>query len=397
MTEQTSRRASPWSSPRTVNLGVVLRTVCAAPGPLSRAAVAAATGMTRATAARLVDELLAGGLLDEGERIAPVSRGRPATPLLPGSSWAALGLQVDAGLLAARVVDLRGRVVAERVEDGDFVGSDPVATLTRLGALTTGLLARSSAGLRLVGAGLALPGIVDADAGVLLRAPNLGWSDLRPADVLDLPADLVPVLGNEADLAARTVAESAPGRAGAHRDFVYLSGQIGIGGAAVLGGQVMAGTSGWAGEMGHVCVDPDGPACRCGSTGCLEQYAGRSALLAAAGLPRNAEPGDLLDRAADGDPAVRRAVDDAARALGVALAGVVNVLDIPTVVLGGHLGELGELLCPRLEEHLARRVLSARWRRPRVDAVVAAPAAGATGAALRALGDVVADPAAWLA
>ncbi|MGY1602253.1 ROK family protein [Geodermatophilus sp. SYSU D00815] len=409
MTEQLSRR----SSPRAANLGVVLRTVCAAAGPLSRADVAAATGTTRATASRLVDELLAAGLLDEGERIAPLRRGRPATPLLPGSSFAALGLQVDAGLLAARVLDLRGRVVAERVEDGDFVASDPVPTLARLGALAGGVLAGLPAGLRLVGAGLALPGIVDADTGVLLRAPNLGWSDLRPADHLALPAGLalpdglappdglalpaglVPVLGNEADLAARTVAESAPGRAGAHRDFVYLSGQIGIGGATVLGGQVMAGTSGWAGEMGHVCVDPDGPACRCGSTGCLEQYAGRRALLSAAGLPRDAEPHDLAERAAEGDPAAGRALDDAARALGIALAGVVNVLDIPTVVLGGHLGELGELLGPRLEEHLARRVLSARWRRPRVDAVVAAPAAGATGAALRALAGVVADPAAW--
>jgi predicted NBD/HSP70 family sugar kinase len=392
--EETGARQS---SLRSSNLALVLRTVCAADGPLSRADVAVRTQTTRATAARLVDELVAGGLLDEGERLALPRRGRPATPLLPGGRIGALGLQVDAGLLAARVLDLRGRVVAERVEEDDLVGSDPARTLARLGALTTALLAGLPAGLRLVGGGLALPGLVDVGRELLLRAPNLGWSDVPAVDLLaaHLPDGLRPVLGNEADLAARTVAETAPGRPGPLRDFLYLSGQIGIGGAAVLGGRVMTGSAGWAGEVGHVCVDPEGPACRCGSTGCLEQYAGRHALLAAAGLPLDTPPVEVVARAGDAD--VRRALDAAARALGVAVAGVVNVLDLPAVVLGGHLAALAEPLRPRLEELLGRRVLSARWRRPVVEAVTGPPAAGATGAALRALGDVLADPVRRLA
>jgi predicted NBD/HSP70 family sugar kinase len=386
------------SSVRAANLALVLRTVCAAAEPPSRADVAGATGMTRATAARLADELVAGGLLDEVERAPTARPGRPATPLAPGARYAALGLQVDAGLLVARALDLRGRVVAERVEEGDFVGSPPGPTLERLSTLARRLLADLPPQLRLVGAGLALPGIVDVAGGLLLRAPNLGWSDERPGEVLaaTLPAHLVPVLGNEADLAARTVAETAPGRSGAHRDFLYLSGQIGIGGAAVLGGRVMTGSSGWAGEVGHVCVDPAGPACRCGSTGCLEQYAGRDALLAAAGLPRGTAPAALAAAAVRGEPAALQALDTAAWALGIALAGALNLLDIPAVVLGGHLAELGDQLCPRVEEHLARRVLSARWRRPAIAAAAGGPGAGATGAALRAFDAVLSGPAAWL-
>ena len=393
--EQTGARQSTL---RATNLALVLRTVCAAPDQVSRADVAGATGMTRSTAARLVDELVAGGLLDEAERVGLPRRGRPATPLVPGAGLAALGLQVDAGLLAARVLDLRGRVVAEHVEEGDFVASDPGTTLARLGRLTADLTGALPADLRLVGTGLALPGIVDIQAGVLLRAPNLGWSDVRPADLLDahLPTASPVVLGNEADLAARTVAETAPGRPGRHRDFVYLSGQIGVGGAAVLDGRVMAGSSGWAGEMGHVCVDPAGPACRCGSTGCLEQYAGRHALMTAAGLPPDAGPEQLRRRAAAGDPAAVGAVDTAIRALAVALAGVVNVLDIPTVVLGGHLGQLADLLGPPLQAQLAERVLSARWRPPTIEAADNTEAPGATGAALRALADVVTAPDRWL-
>ena len=103
----------------------------------------------------------------------------------------------------------------------------------------------------------------------------------------------------------------------------------------------------------------------------------------------------MVARAGDAD--VRRALDAAARALGVAVAGVVNVLDMPAVVLGGHLAALAEPLRPRLEELLGRRVLSAQWRRPVVEAVTGPPAAGATGAALRALGDVLADPVRRLA
>ncbi|WP_029432110.1 ROK family transcriptional regulator [Blastococcus sp. URHD0036] len=395
---EAAQQGARQSTLRASNLGLVLRTVCAADRPPSRADVAARTGMTRATAARLVDALVAGGLLAEGERDPLPRRGRPGTPLLAGGRVAALGLQVDAGLLAARVLDLRGRVLAERLEDGDWVGSEPGPTLERLGRLAATVLAGVPAGVRLAGAGLALPGIVDAGRGVLLRAPNLGWHDVAPAAVLapSLPAGLHPLLGNEADLAARTVAETAPGRAGPHRDFLYVSGQIGVGGAVVLDGQVMRGSAGWAGEVGHVCVDPAGPACRCGSTGCLEQYAGRHALLAAAGLPRDASPEVLLDNAAAGDPRAGAALDGARRALAIALAGVLNVLDIPTVVLGGHLGRLAAVLRPGLEDDLAVRVLSARWRRPRIEAAGADAAPAATGAALHTLAGVLADPVGWL-
>src|SRR4051794_15882318 len=386
------------STLRESNLSLVARAIFGASAPIARAGVAARTAMTRSTVSRLVDDLVAAGVVAELEPTTVTRPGRPATPLVPGTSLAALGLQVNASYLAARLVDLRGRVVAERVEYDDLVGCDPRATLERLGALSRQVLA-DGGGIRLVGAGLAVPGIVASGSGRLLRAPNLGWSDLVPAELMGAEATggLPLRVGNEADLAALTVAQLAPGRPGRLADFVYLSGEIGIGGAAVLDGRVMTGRHGWAGEIGHVCVDPDGPACRCGSTGCLEQYAGRHALLRAAGLPLDATPRDLAARATEGDAAAHAALDTAAWALGVALAGVVNVLDIPTVVLGGSLGELAGLLGPRVEEHLGRRVLSARWRRPTIEPADNAPAAGATGAALRALGDVLADPGRWLA
>ncbi|WP_368861168.1 ROK family protein [Frankia sp. AgB32] len=385
---------------RESNLALVARTVAAAaPTHYSRADVAAATSMTRATASRLVDELVAGGVVDELDRPAP-RRGRPATPLTLGSRIAALGLQIDAGFLAARVVNLRGEVLAEWVERVDVAALGPLTALRRLDAGGGDVLRRLPPGTGLVGARLALPGIVAVADGLLLRAPNLGWSDVRPADVLDTGtfADLTLTIGNEADLAARTVAERAPGQPGALPDFIYLSGEIGIGGAVVRDGTVITGPHGWAGEIGHVCVDPNGPSCPCGSTGCLERYAGRHTLLAAAGLPATAHPELLRDRVRAGDPTAGHAVAAAARALGVALASVINMFDVPTVVLGGHLGQIADLLCADLDEALRTRVLSARWVMPKIIAAGpgAAPgASGASGAAFAELATVIADPARW--
>ncbi len=387
------------SSLRASNLSLVARTVCASPEPISRAGVAKRTSMTRSTASRLADDLVAAGLHDELERAGTTGPGRPATPLVAGGGVAALGLQVNAGFLAARVVSLRGDVIGEHIEVDDLVGSPPVPTLERLAAIARDVLDGMPSGVRLVGGGLALPGVVSTDTGTLLLAPNLGWADLRPVE--HLPGDLLPAgagvlrVGNEADLAARTVAEETPGRPGPVRDFVYLSGEIGIGGAVVLDGRVMTGQHGWAGEIGHVTVDPDGPACPCGSTGCLERYAGRHAILDAAGMDRDSTAADIATAAASGDARATEALGRAARALGIAVAGVLNVLDIPAVVLGGHLGQIADLLRPELERQLRTRVMSARWAAPTIVPAPVDLAPGATGAAMLELSLVLDQPALW--
>jgi predicted NBD/HSP70 family sugar kinase len=384
---------------RARNLSVVLRAVLGSAAPPTRADVAAATSMTRATVSRLVESLVAAGVLTELDQVTDGRRGRPGTPLAANPDrFVALGLQVNVGYLCALVVDLRGEVVAERLEQRDLHGSRPRAVLSRLARTAGSLLADLPGDRVVVGAGLALPGIVSTESGTLLRAPNLGWSDVDVTDLLR-PADLggAPLeVGNEADLASATVSLERPGRPGQLTDFVYLSGEIGIGGAVVLGGRPMPGRHGWAGEVGHVTVDPSGPACACGSTGCLEMYAGKQAVLDAANLPVGTTGPDLAERVVEGDAAATAAVDRAAWALGTALSAVVNVVDVPVIVLGGHLREIAHLLRPGMEQVLGRRVLSAAWAPPRVEAAATHAAPGALGAAYRQLERLVDDPAPWL-
>jgi len=389
---------------RDQNLAVVATLAFAADEPVSRAAIAAASGLTRSTVSRLVDELLAGGVLRELPRQV-AGRGRPATPLAPArGTLVGLGLEVSPSYLGARLVDLSGDVVAERVLPAHLERSDAPEVLGRLGRLAAHVLAESADDwTALAGVRLAVPGLVDS-AGRVLRAPNLGWREVSPTDHLDAAALAVagghsgppPAVGvgNEADFAALAHALDAPGRPAGSANFFYVSADIGIGGACVVDGVPARGRHGWAGEIGHTLVDPAGPQCTCGARGCLEQYAGRDALLAAAGLDLETTA-EALARAARTPGRAQEAVAQAGRALGVAISNVVNLIDVDDVVLGGQFVPLVPALRPALEEELRRRVLAAPW----LD-VTLRPGEGGlpalTGAAFAALGDVVAGPSAWL-
>ena len=279
------------STLRTANLALVARRVLSSPEPVSRADVAAATGMTRSTASRLADDLVAAGILAELDPAPATGPGRPAVPLAPPrGTFMALGLEVNAVHMAVRAIDLSGQVLAEHVVVDDFAGSDPAEVLPRLAALTTDVLALDAVRrARKVGVALALPGLVYHDR--LLRAPNLAWRDLAPAPLLAdalAPDSLDLHLGNEASFGALTAGRTRPAGPYSTPSCIYLSGEIGIGAALVREGRLVEGDHGFAGEIGHIQVDPDGPECTCGNRGCLERYAGRRLILAAAGLPTTA-------------------------------------------------------------------------------------------------------------
>jgi predicted NBD/HSP70 family sugar kinase len=345
------------------NLGLVLEQIATGHGR-SRAQIAHATGLTRSTVSAQVDELIALDLVSE---LAPDrgSRGRPASPLvLNPNGPAGLGIEVNVDYISACVVDLTGAVRARRTEIRDNRVGTPRTGLRRAQRLAEAVLAEVD--LTIAGATLALPGLVDG-AGVLRRAPNLPrWENVDCSRVLGAALGLPVAVDNEANLAA--LAELWFG--GAPQDFVLVSGEIGVGAGIVLGGRLFRGTRGLAGELGHVVVDPAGPVCGCGARGCLEQVAGQEALirnakLAGAISTSTAEPDGAVAQlealAMAGERRVRRMLSEAGTALGVALSDAVNVLDVPTVVLGGIYARLGPWLTESLSAELDGRVISRRW------------------------------------
>jgi predicted NBD/HSP70 family sugar kinase len=340
------------------NRSLVLRTVVD-DEPVSRARVAARTGLTRGTVSSLVEELLTAGLL--AELTAPRgATGRPASPLqLNRAGPAGLGVEIGVDTVAACVVDLSGTVRARSTARSDHRDRPPSAGLAAVAALVVEVVAEAAGqGLVPAGVGVALPGVLAG--GVLERAPNLPrWQDVdvvaQVGEVLGPVVGDVPVTaGNEADLAA--LAEQWAGTGSG--DFLYVSGGIGVGAGIVLDGRLFRGAGGRAGELGHVVVDPAGPPCSCGGRGCLERAAGLEALCHAAGVT---DLDALATAAARDDPTAVAALTAGGRALGVALAGALNLLDVPAVVLGGGYPRLGPALRAAVADELDRRLV---WRSP---------------------------------
>lgn len=387
------------ASLRSRNLALAASSVFASHDPIARVDVAKATGMTRSTASRLVDELVAHGILLESAPVYSHKAGRPAVPLSPArGTYFGLGLEVNVAHLAARLIDLQGRLVATEDVNQDFVNSSPEQVLGQLAELATLCLKALPAGASLVGIQVAVPGLVDPTTNLLLRAPNLQWRDVDILGGLSqhglcAVGDTFSSVMNEADCAALLASRQAPGRNADPDTFLYLSGEVGIGSAVILDGRLARGRHGWAGEIGHTCIDPQGPRCGCGATGCLEQYAGSTALLEAAGVTSAQQ---LRHQLADGNPQALEAIDTAARALGLAIANACNLLDISTVVLGGELSSYADYYEPAILEALDQRLLTRPFTEPRVLSMAPEHAAPALGAAHVAVERLIEDPARWM-
>ncbi|NYI06610.1 ROK family transcriptional regulator [Allostreptomyces psammosilenae] len=412
-------KASPKASKESMrghNLRLVLAGIREA-GHTSRSALAKRTGLTKATVSTLVEQLVAGGVVRESQDSGTGRVGRPATVLrLDTTTYIGLGAEINVDYSAACAVDLGGSVRASRLVSADNRGSTPSQALHRVAELAMEVARQVTAeGLEPVAATLVLPGPVSS--GILRQAPNLGWEMVRAEALFGqvmgarrVGGRALPVSAeNEADLAG--LAEL---RTGAVRDlesFLYVSGEVGIGASLVVRGRVFTGYGGYAGELGHVPVSADGPLCRCGARGCLEQYAGQEALLRAAGLAADEAAraagtvlgggGDglrlLIERAQAGDGAVVAALGDAGQVLGMALAGVVNMLSPQAVVLGGIYAELAPWMAPRVNEELKARVVSRTWEDGRLRISELGGLAAVRGAALHSLSAVTENPAAFLA
>lgn len=388
------------------NLSLVLRAVRdeGEAGEATRAGVSARVGLTRAAVSSLVEQLLETGFVTESGKTFSGQAGRPGTALKVARTGAAgLGVEVNIDYVSVCVVDLAGTGRVRQTEHLDNRGAPPEEVLARAAGIAARTLdSAREQDLYPVGTALALPGLVSG--GSVRQAPNLGWNQVAAEDLFaDALAGLAPGTAalpvrseNEANLAA--LAELWFGGLGTIRSFLYLTGEIGVGGALVLDGELLRGAHGFAGEIGHVVVDPTGPECRCGSRGCLEQYAGQSALLRAAGIDTEGAAGvmELERRAGAGDPASLAAVAGAGRMLGQVLSGAVNLFDPDAVVLGGIYRGLMPWLSPPADSELTDRVVSGLWSRGggRLRASSVAGDA-ARGAAALVVQDVLADPAAY--
>lgn len=338
------------------NLSVVLRLVHRT-GGMSRAQLTRATGLNRSTIAALAGELVDRRLVVEVEPDSSGQVGRPSPIVLPNPNAVALAVNPEIDAIKVGVVGLGGKVIkSTRHPTPQRATAGQVVAICA--EVIEGMRPELDAGRRTVGIGVAVPGLVREQDGLVRLAPHFGWVDEPFARMLTEATGYPVVAANDARLGA--LAESTFGAGREVTDLIYLNGGAsGIGGGVIVGGVSLAGIAGYAGEFGHTLVNSAGALCNCGARGCLETEVARAPLLRLVGLTDADNDGLELALIASGEPAVRAEVERQLDYLAVALRNAINVFNPQLIVLGGFLGSLNAVAAAYLERKLARQLLQA--------------------------------------
>jgi predicted NBD/HSP70 family sugar kinase len=388
---------------RRSNLGLVLRHLRDA-GSRSRARIAQETGLNKATVSSLVAELTDRRLVSAGDVDRAGSVGRPGLIVhLDGATVCGIGVELNVDYAATLVLNLRGEVLFEHLIALDVPALGPDRTLDAVAGLVTEAIERARAGgATPVGLTVAVPGLVRSVDGVATYAPNIGWHDVAVLDGLRARtgADFPIRVENDANLSA--IAEWVMGREARTPDLVYLTGEVGVGGGVIAGGQLLRGVGGLSGEVGHTALgDPD-LVCGCGRRGCWETVVGLSALLREAADPddpvhdpaRDLETrlAEIAARADAGDARTLAALEKVGTNLGTGAAVLINLFNPGVIILGGYFGFLGRFLTEPMTAELNRRVFGPELAGARVVLSTLGFTAAVRGGAHVALESVFDDP-----
>jgi predicted NBD/HSP70 family sugar kinase len=376
------------------NLATILRLVHrSGPEGRSRSELTTLTGLNRSTIAALVGELAARGLVAESEPAARSRVGRPSPIVTATRRAVALAVNPEIDAVQLALVGLGGRVLARhRVAASAELAVPDAVELTASAART--LLAGLEPEQNLVGVGIAVPGLVREDDGLVRLAPHFGWVDEPFTALLSSALDLPASAANDATLGV--LAEGTFGAGRGIADLVYLNGGAsGIGAGIVTGGRPLTGAAGYAGELGHTLVNSSGVACHCGATGCLETEVRRAPLLELLGLGDDESDGleaALLDSTSED---VRLEVERQLGYLGIAVRNAVNALNPRRIVLGGFLAALYAVAPEQLERSVAAQPLAASRESVRIVRAELGSDILMVGAAELAFAGLLADPATY--
>ncbi len=338
--------------------------------PISRAALAEMTGLNKTTVSSLVQELIEHHFVHEvGYDTSGV--GRPAVLLeLNPTAGCIVSAEIGVDFISVIRTNFSAQIVWRHTESTPN-GLGQRAIIDRaLALLHEAMEPHDTCTGTLLGVAVGVPGLVDFRTGNLLFAPNLGWRDVPLGDILSKHFEMPVLVDNEANLAA--LGEYFFGAAQGYEDVLYISVGVGLGGGILRNGSVFRGKAGYAGEFGHMTVEPDGRLCNCGNRGCWETVVSQGAVFryireaidsGKRSILTDMTGGDLTrlsaalmaEAARQGDAVTIRALEKTARYLGLGIASLVNALDPGLVVLGGILTPAAEFLLPVIREELRAR------------------------------------------
>ncbi len=363
-------------------------------GAVTRASLAARTGLARSTVAQRVDTLIANGLLIAGADSASTGGRPPGTLEFNVASGVVLAGDIGATHTRVAVTDLAGAVLADRVEDVAVAAGPDVVMKWVEHAFDELLVEVGRDRSHVRGVGVGLPGPVEFATGRPVSPPIMpGWN-LHPVGQRLSQRFGVPAL---VDNDVNIMALGEYWRHWRDQDFVFfVKIGTGIGSGIVAGGRVHRGADGAAGDIGHIHVpDHDDIVCRCGNVGCLEAVAGGGAMASALrerGLPTTTGR-EVVDHVLAGERDAVRLVREAGHTIGGVLASCVNVLNPAVIVIGGDLANAGEPLLAGIREVVYRRSLTLATGRLKIELSRLGDQAGITGAAVMVIETVLAPSA----
>ncbi|MDP8221828.1 MAG: ROK family protein [Candidatus Lernaella stagnicola] len=302
--------------------------------------------------------------------------------------------------------NIKGALVDRNGKLGDTVnvptGADlsPTAVIARLGDVVADL-SRQAGDSDLVGVGIGCPGGIYPDSGLISQSPNFpGWYDVDLCGPLREKTGLPVTIENDANVAG--LGEFIHGTGHDVDSMVFITLGTGIGGAVILEGKLWRGAWGMAGEIGHVIVEPEGHPCGCGSWGCVEQYASGTALVRmarealtpdtpgvkllelAGGRPERLTPKMVYEAATSGDAVAQEVFHRAARYLGMMIASILNVLNVPLFVVGGGVSAGYDLMAQTTRDEVRKRAYRIPGENVRIERATLGNDAGIIGAAMLA-------------
>ena len=393
---------------REINLSSVLRMVYSE-APLSRAQLAAKTGLNKSTISNIVDDLLDRKLIHE-TGINSVGTGRPATQLEINSKvGAVLGVELGVDFVAVVLADFKGRILRR-----NQINADPTASVEKTlgqsqGLINEMILECRHSGLRVLGLSFSIPGTVDLDEGALIFAPNLQWHNVPFRQIFSGSTGLKVFIENDANAAA--IAEHLFGAARYLRDFLFVFAGVGLGGGLFLNGRLYRGIGGYAGEIGHtpIIAEPFQKPCHCGNLGCWETYANQLSIVERVQERMNARRSNLISslmeaqnaplslsiikQAADEDDAYAlESLAEAGTAMGIGLAGLVNIFNPEKIILGGPISMAGKYLLPSIRQSVNKHAMREIVNQTEINISAFGPDASVIGAVAVLVDDILTNP-----
>ncbi|PYZ96478.1 ROK family protein [Alteribacter lacisalsi] len=320
--------------------------------PISRAGIAAQTGLNKGTVSSMVSDLLEEDLISEsGPGVSSGGR-RPVMLLFNQAAGYSIGIDIGVNYILAVLCDLQGNICNEKQMKVEDLSLDDAKDML-FQVIDSLIKEMPDSTYGVVGMGIGVPGTVSL-TGEILLAPNLDW---RNADLKTVIEDRyqVPVrIENEANAGAYGEKKFGAGRE--QNDIIYISGGIGIGVGLILNGELYRGHNGLSGELGHMTINMEGPACKCGNRGCWELYASEKALLKMAA--EQSDSGNrpslesIISHAENGDADTIRLIGTLSRYLAVGINSIINSFNPEQIIIGNRLALLQDWLDPALTDCL---------------------------------------------